>query len=256
MDIKWFGTASILLKEEDHTILFDPFLPMNKNLYQPPLDELAAPDNIFITHGHFDHLISVPAILKKGGATVYCSDTAAATLVREGVKPDRIAVIAPGDSFEIGPFKINVLRGKHIVFDRRLIARTFLNYRMLIYCENLKKILRESSRYPEGQTLIFQIDTKDRKILHLGSLNMDENEVCPRNIDLLTLPFQGRSDLDSYALQFVQKAEPKAIYLHHFDDSFPPISSAVDTGAFIRKAAGMFTGIKVIVPRHGEWITL
>ncbi len=97
-----------------------------------------------------------------------------------------------------------------------------VNPRVLIYFGNLRKILRESGRYPEGQTLIFHVEAEGKKILHMGSLNMDETENYPDDIDVLTVPFQGRSDLDEYSLQFVQRLKPKSVYLYHFDDSFPP----------------------------------
>ncbi|MHB8156303.1 MAG: MBL fold metallo-hydrolase [Desulfocucumaceae bacterium] len=256
MQIKWFGTASILFKEDAHTVLFDPYLPLNKRLYQPSLEEFATPDNIVITHGHFDHLIDVPLVLSRGKATVYCSDTAAQTLMREGVESQRIIVIAPGDDIEMGPFNIHVLRGKHIVFDRFMVAKTLLNPRVLVHFSKLRKTLKDSSMYPEGQTLAFHIQIGDYGVLHLGSLNMDETEVYPTNTDLLTIPFQGRSDLNSYGLQFVQRIRPRSIYLHHFDDSFPPISSSVDVREFTRKVKELFPETKVIVPKHGQLITL
>lgn len=256
MEIKWYGTATVSFSEEGRSVLFDPFLPMNRMLRTFSVEELASAENIMITHGHFDHLIDVPEIMKKSGAIIYCSEEVARTLRRDGVKEDRISPIGPGDQIEIGPFKICVLKGKHIVFDRKLVYKTFLNPRILIHFGNLRKMLREMDRYPEGRVLVYEVCVKGKKILHMGSLNMDQEELYPGEVDLMTIPFQGRSDIDDYAMQFVRMIKPKALYLHHFDDSFPPVSSTVDTRRFREAVKATFPDIAVIVPGHGQTVTL
>ena len=90
----------------------------------------------------------------------------------------------------------------------------------------------------------------------MGSLNLADGEDYPQGLDILALPFQGRSDLETYALSFIEKIRPKTIYLHHFDDAFPPVSSSVATGIFIRNVEKDFPDIKVIVPKRGEVINI
>ena len=85
MEIRWFGTATLALTSGEQSIIFDPFIPLNENLPRPAVAELAQYGDIFITHGHFDHLIDVPLVHEAGNATGYCSEVAATTLVREGV---------------------------------------------------------------------------------------------------------------------------------------------------------------------------
>ncbi len=60
MEIIWFGTATLSISSGGESILFDPFLPLNAELPAPSIEELAALGDIFITHGHFDHLMHVP----------------------------------------------------------------------------------------------------------------------------------------------------------------------------------------------------
>lgn len=256
MNIKWFGTASLLYQEGDEKIIFDPFLPMNNDLYQPSLHELAAVDYIFITHGHFDHLIRVPELLNMGNAIVYCPEVAANTLKRENVDSKRIVIMKPGDRVDIGPFVINVIEGKHIVFNKWLLFKTLVNFRVLVHFKNFKKLLAYGSQYPEGQTLIYQIQTKEKNILHMGSLNLCDDVTYPKNMDMLMIPLLGRSDINKYALNIIKKLQPKEIYVHHFDDSFPPITSTVDTDTFRKKVRESFSNIKVIVPKQGEGIEI
>lgn len=248
MEVKWYGTAALAFSAGGKTILFDPFLPVNPNLPAADLSELADCGDIFITHGHFDHLIDVPKVVASGGGPVFCSKTAAETLTREGVNRADILVVEPGDLVERDPFKITVLKGKHIRFDRRLIVQTLFNRRLLSYRRNLKLMLKESPHYPAGEVLVYFIEVKGKKILHLGSLNLDESERYPDKVDVLTVPYQGRSDLPAYALEFVSRFQPESIYLHHFDDSFPPVSSPVDLQPFINLVKERFPGIWMIRP--------
>ncbi len=249
MEIKWYGTAGISFQSGDKTILFDPFFPMNSELPAPDLAELAACGEIFITHGHFDHLLDIPKVVASGGGPVHCSGEAAETLRREGVREADIKTIKPGDRLERGPFRITIYRSKHIRFDGRLIARTVFNRRVISYRRNLGVLIRENFRYPKGEMLAYFLEVEKKRILHLGSLNLDEQERYPEKIDLLTLPYQGRSDLESYTMKFIERLRPRKIYLHHFDDSFPPISSPIEVQPFIRSLKKNFPKIGVITPR-------
>ena len=62
--------------------------------------------------------------------------------------------------------------------------------------------------------------------------NLYKETEYPEGADLLIMALQGRADQDDYAMQFVKKLKPKEIMLYHIDDSFPPMSSEVDTLGF------------------------
>jgi L-ascorbate metabolism protein UlaG (beta-lactamase superfamily) len=256
MKLRWFGTATISYTQNGQTIIFDPFCGRNKKLGCFSLRELAVQGDIFITHGHFDHLADVPLILAENETVVYCSQPAADTLISHGVPHERVKAVRPGQILTVGHFNIHVFQGKHINFDSKLILRTFFNLRLLRYFASFIRILKINSKFPEGQTLIYAIEADGKKIMHMGSLNLADGEVYPLDPDILALPFQGRSDLETYALSFVEKIRPKTIYLHHFDDAFPPVSNSVETGIFIRNVEKDFPDIKVIVPKRGEVINI
>jgi L-ascorbate metabolism protein UlaG (beta-lactamase superfamily) len=256
ISIKWFGTAAISYTHADTTIIFDPFCGLNKKLGCFTPEELAAQGDIFITHGHFDHLADVPAVLAKGKATVHCSQITADHLINSGVNRDRIKVIAPGQNLTAGAFNIHVLKGKHIDFDRKLVVKTILNFRVLRYSGNFFRMLKTAKEFPEGQTLIYIIEVDGKRIMHMGSLDLAAGETYPQDVDILMLPFQGRSDLSTYALPFITKIKPKSIYLHHFDDSFPPLSRTIETGEFIRNVRKDFPEMKFIIPQRGEAINI
>lgn len=256
MKVKWYGTATLVFSTEGKTILFDPFFPMNRELPRPDLSELAGWGDIFITHGHFDHLIDVPAVVAAGGGPVFCSEVAAETLLREGVKSEDITVLKPGEPVERGPFKVTALRGKHIRFDLKLILQTLFNRRVISHRRNLGSLLKGAVRYPKGEVLVYLIEAAGKRVLHLGSLSLDEDERYPENIDILTVPYQGRSDLSSYALKFIRRIQPETIYLHHFDDSFPPVSSPVEVQPFVKAVTENFPGTGIALPEPFKAIAL
>lgn len=256
MEITWFGTATLTFSAGGQSIIFDPFIAMNKKLPRPSYEELSKCGDIFITHGHFDHLVDVPGVLEAAESIVYCSETAAVTLIREGVSQDRIKVVKPGDLIKKGPLKIKVYRGEHIKFDLPLILRTLFSRRAMAGFGRLRNLVRLARDYPQGEVLVYQVEAKGKKVLHMGSLNLSETERYPMGADLLTLPFQGRSDLDTYVLQFIDLLKPKAILLQHTCDSFPPLSSPVQTDGFIDKMAKQYPATKVIIPQYNHPIVL
>ena len=125
MRLKWYGTATMLIEQDGAQLLFDPFIPLNTESFRPPTDELATADSILVTHGHFDHISGIPAILKNSGcsATVYCCVKPREKLITQGVGGNQIKAIAPGDVLHLPPFEIRVLKGKHIVFDKTLLIK-------------------------------------------------------------------------------------------------------------------------------------
>ncbi len=88
--------------------------------------------------------------------------------------------------------------------------------------------------YPEkGETLFYEVRAGGRRIQVMGSLGLCPEADYPTGADGLILPYQGRSDLVQYAWPLVQRLQPKALYLDHYDDSFPPLTATVDTEPFI-----------------------
>lgn len=256
MKIKWYGTASIAIAFEKEALLFDPFVAMSSELPAATYEQFARYENIFITHSHFDHIIDVPRILALSRGTVYCSRDGANLLLKDGVEQSQIALTSPGAVIKKGPFTISVLKGRHIVFDTKIILKTLFSRRTFANLGRFRKISALTKRYPEGEVFIYKIEAGGKTVLHLGSLNLDEDETYPKNCDLLTIPCQGRSDLEQYCLPIVELLSPKALYLHHFDDSFPPVSRAVNISDCRNKISAAYPRLPVIVPAYREIMVL
>lgn len=257
MEITWFGTASLLIENEGSRILIDPFLPLRGSENHPSLLDYQKEDSILITHGHIDHLGSIPQILLHSDATVYCSALPAATLEKKNADSDRIVVIRPGNTLDFGKIKVSVMPGKHIKFDSKLVRHTLCNPHIIRYFPNFLSILFHHHTYMEGnETLTYLIEANGKKILVLGSLALHETTNYPKYVDMLILPYQGATDLVSAALSVIARIEPRTVLLDHFDDAFPPISSRIDTKPLRKTLKERYPDLPVVKPTAGKAVTL
>lgn len=257
MKITWYGTASLLIENEESRVLIDPFLPLKGAKNHPSLLDYQKEDSILITHGHIDHLGSVPKILLHSDATVYCSAVPAATLEKKNADSDQIVIIRPGDVLYFGDIKAIVLPGKHVRFDGRLIRHTLCSPRIFRYFPNFLSLLFHHRTFTEeDETLTYLIESGGRKILVLGSLALDESADYPKYADMLILPYQGTSDLVSAACSIIDRIEPRSVLLDHFDDAFPPVSRQIDTKPLRKALKERYPDLPVVKPTAGKAVTL
>lgn len=250
MKIIWYGTASILLKSNGDSILFDPFVSLKGGENKTDINKYLNEKNIFITHGHFDHLGDAKEIIENGKATIYCTNIPFGILKRKKVNPDRVVVISPDDTFNFGEIKIKVIKSKHNKVDMLLILKHILNFpRSFKYMRNLIFILARKRHFAEGkETSAFIVEAEDKKMLVLGSMALDKSENKFDNIDILVLPFQGRSNNAICAKEIIKDVKPKTVILSHFDNTFPPLTEEIDTEPFISAMKHEFPEMTVIKP--------
>ena len=251
MKVTWFGTASIALDDGKTKLLLDPFLRMNRRLPKLKASLFTGFDAVLLSHGHFDHISDLPAILKLDETVpVYCTAAPKASLVKRGVSPGRFRDIAPGSSFSVGDFTVNVLAGQHIDFDINYIlsvlpgcvARFPQTFKLLYYIKALPE---------NGEIVAFKITNGGFTALVLGSYGFAPGETYPTGPDLFVLPFSGNSGLAERALPELADIRPKRILFDHFDDSFPPLTKRMDVEGFKARINLAYPDIKVQIPKEG-----
>ena len=239
MRLMWMGTASLLFAEGDEVVAFDPFPGI-------PIDSLrgqkrTVPDaalylragNVFATHGHFDHILFIPALYGRTDTVIHATATPCETLQSAGFPAERLHTIAPGWEGAVGPFRLRALQGRHCRFDAPIIARTLFRRRLWQHLPHMLRLLSLNRQHPEnGETLFYELTDGRVRVQILGSLGLDAGTDYPTGADWLILPFQGRSDLSASALPIVERLAPKAVLLDHYDDSFPPMSAKIPTEDF------------------------
>lgn len=262
MTLTWYGTAALLFAEGSAALAFDPFLGIPLGAARPDRTPTEGPNlfgavsDVFVTHGHFDHILQIPALFGRGSAVVHATEAPRETLSRFGFPAERLNAVAPGDTVAAGTFTVRAWQGRHCRFDAPLILRTALSPRLIKNLPHMLRLLRWMRGCPEkGEILFYELSAGGRRVQVMGSMGLDPAVSYPTGADALILPFQGRSDLAAFGLALVGRLRPKAVFLDHFDDSFPPMTTPVDTAAFEALLSGPY-GIPCRALRLNETITI
>ena len=135
--VTYLGTNGYQFEFKGHALLVDPYfsrvdllsvalgsrIQPNASRINDGLRHLAPKaDAILVTHGHFDHLLDVPAVMAKTRARLIASASSVDLAKRAGASSGD--AVKPGDVRRIGPWKIRVLSATHdrlfgkVPFDR------------------------------------------------------------------------------------------------------------------------------------------
>lgn len=247
MQLTWYGTASLVFKAEDTVIAFDPFSKLSpKGLSKkkepiPYEDAFREAKHIFITHGHFDHIMYIPSLYRDLPAMVFGTVTPCRTLIHRGFPPEKCTQIAPGFSCTVGPVQVNTWQSRHCHFDAPLVLQKIFSRRSWRHAVHFLHILYTHLHFPErGEILFYELSCQGLRIQILGSMNLDPDIAYPTGADFLIMAFQGRSDQDLYALDLVERLKPKQLLLDHYDDAYPPMTDAVNLSNFIQNVTERF----------------
>jgi L-ascorbate metabolism protein UlaG (beta-lactamase superfamily) len=261
MRLQWLGTSGFKIETDDLSFLIDPYL--SRNALSRPVQTLKPEDisgagQMFISHGHFDHICDVPAVMAAGKSQVYCSETASSTLTRDGADRDRIhTVAADGSSIDFGSYRAEAFFSRHVKFDIPLVVRTLCRMGPSGYRRIAKAGI--SRNYPLGQVLSWRFTINGYIIHHFGSAGSTRQELerhAGKPLDLLLVPLQGNTHICEIALDYVRILKPRMVIPHHQDDFYPPVSSAVDIRPFVMRAYEECPETEVRVLAMNEMIKL
>lgn len=250
MTVKWYGTAAISLEHNGTKLLFDPFVRMNKKLSpRISVDDFTHADAIFLSHGHFDHTMSVPGIEKKADIPVFATATPIETLKKKNVHTDRLNTIKPGDEITVGDFSVTALRGKHLVFDAKYLASIVPE--CIVTFPKFFSVMYKNITFPQNNEIIcFDIKCDGKRILSMGSLGTVPNEKYPNECDLFVLPLGGRIAIYDTAAPIISSVNPKKIILTHYDNAFPPLTRRSDAEGIRDRILNDYAGVEVIIPEE------
>jgi len=260
MELTWYGNAAVKVAMGDAVIMFDPFVTRNAAL--PPLvaGDMNDVARILITHGHFDHTADVPRFAKETGLPIVVHNKSRGMLQSKGsYAADQLQGIAFGDSITNGPVTATALGARHISFDFPLIKQTIGN----IFSSPLERkgsilfsMIGEHLQHPVGACIAWHLSDGTQSLVHFGSLALDPQQDYPSGVDVLSIPLQGNSRIHDIAFDVIKQMQPKTVYIHHFDDAFPPLSQQVPTQPVLERMARELPDIKVIVPSYRTPVTV
>ena len=205
MTLQWYGTAALLLRENDTVIAFDPFggIPLTCSHPEkesvPHAEAFRTAHDVFVTHGHFDHILQIPSLYASADTVIHATVTPCATLLRQGLPKRQLRTVAPGQTVTAGDFTLRLYQGRHCVFDVPIIVQTVLRSSLWLHLPHMLRLLRWNRRYPEnGEILLYEITANGKRVQIMGSMGLDAHTDYPTGADVLVLPCQGRSDLPAW----------------------------------------------------------
>ena len=258
MELSWWGTAGFQVKTGAHVFLIDPYLSRNAAArpHQTIVpSDITRADQIFVSHGHFDHIMDIPKIAAQTGYRIYCCPVAADTLKQKGLNSDQIQEVSDDDyTATLDDYRARANFSRHVKFDRWLLIKTLarINLRIPRYLPLIKA-------YPVGQVMSWQFELEGNVVQHFGSAGSTQEElerVGQQEIDILLVPLQGHSRICDIALKYVQIIKPRLVIPHHQDDFFPPISTYVDIRPFLKAVVDTCPDTEIRILQINETLTI
>ncbi len=114
LKIKYFGWSSIGIYSDSHSLFFDPFHRQYCGVKWSNINDYLDADVVCITHGHEEHFVDTPEIIRRSGAKVISSPHICRFLrKRNKISNDQLISINYFEPLEVGSFKITAFKWKH-----------------------------------------------------------------------------------------------------------------------------------------------
>jgi L-ascorbate metabolism protein UlaG (beta-lactamase superfamily) len=263
--VTYLGTNAYLLEHRGTRILVDPYftrahlgtIAFNVPLHSSPervawvLEKLPRKiDAVLVTHGHFDHLLDVPAVARSTGASVLASPTSIALATA--------AKLPPGQGEAMDWFETRTVKGA------RIMALPASHDRLLGCCvpwsgtldQPPKRVPARASHWKCGEPLAFLVELGGKRI-YIDSGGTKEVQPPARRVDLAILGVALR-DSRARLPEALRRLRPTWFLPSHQDDFFRPLEHGFTFGktsdcAEVRELAQPFPAKFVLLDYFRPW---
>jgi L-ascorbate metabolism protein UlaG (beta-lactamase superfamily) len=112
--IRYYGWSALCIETANGALLFDPFYRKYCGAQWFTLEDFAHATVVCATHGHEEHYLDIPAVVKRSGATVVAHRTVCDYLRwRSHIAPEKLVSIGEFETRELRGFRISAFKWKH-----------------------------------------------------------------------------------------------------------------------------------------------
>jgi L-ascorbate metabolism protein UlaG (beta-lactamase superfamily) len=234
--VTYLGTNGFLFESSNHVLLVDPYFS-RVSLWQVVLGCSVQPDEhrindamkhlarkvdaILVTHGHVDHLLDAPVLMRKIDTRLIGSRTAVELAERAGVSVSRCHAVTEGDVLGIGPWRIRAFTATH---DRL--------FSIVPFAGDVRgsKPLRRAADWVCGEPLAYLIEIAGARIfIDSGGTRavLPPAEIAPVDLAILGAALPDSRARFSAA---VRRLRPRYVFPSHQDNFFRPLSTGFQFG--------------------------
>lgn len=112
--IRYYGWSSLSITAPSGTLLFDPFFRPYCGVQWSKLEDYLPADVVCVTHGHEEHFLDTPEVVRRSGAAVVSSPSVCRFLRRRSaIAREQLHAIRCFEPVEVSGFRITAFEWKH-----------------------------------------------------------------------------------------------------------------------------------------------
>jgi L-ascorbate metabolism protein UlaG (beta-lactamase superfamily) len=214
-------------------------------------------DFILVTHTHYDHVLDVPHIALKTGATVIGTESTANVVRAYDVPEKQLITVRGGEDYDFGSFSLKVIPSLHSPLDHKRL------FSSATAPAGMKAPLTLRQMHPEGGTLAYLVRFHNHQILAFGGMNYIEREIEGLRPDVvLAGAGSSRTEIFDYTARLMRDLSfPPLVLPTHWDNFLVPYEvsqkdSIEAVQAFVREVKAASSKTTVIVPRYFQPIPI
>ena len=191
--MRWLGTACFeIVLPNGKTLVIDPFV--DDSVSSPiTSDQFEGCDYVFLTHGHYDHILDAGKLAARFNPIIYCSQLVSESLaVHLGVNSDQVRTVTAGDIVRVSGLTIDVIQGTHVEFIsdyKRLTGKEFqpetpvkkaieTTIKMTFETDWRPSRIEEwMEKFPQGEQLNYVFEPDQGPRIYMAGTRPDTNQI-------------------------------------------------------------------------------